>query len=76
MMRRLIPALPILALTLSAMTAGPAAEIASSAQAVRPLLVGASVPAVTLATVDGEDFDLAAAVSGTPTVLIFYRGGW
>jgi cytochrome oxidase Cu insertion factor (SCO1/SenC/PrrC family) len=75
-MRCLVTALPILALTLGAATAASAGEVALSAQDVRPLLVGASVPAVTLATTDGEEFDLAAAVSGTPTVLIFYRGGW
>ena len=76
-MRRLVPAVPLLlALVLGGSTAGLAAEVASSPGEVRPLLVGASVPEVKLTTADGEDFDLAAAVSGRPTVLIFYRGGW
>jgi peroxiredoxin len=34
------------------------------------------VPEVTLRTADGEAFDLSAAVSRKPAVLIFYRGGW
>lgn len=43
---------------------------------IRPLLIGAPVPKVTLQTVDGKPFDLGASVSECPAVLIFYRGGW
>ncbi len=50
--------------------------VAADAQAARPLAVGARVPAVTLKTSDGADFDLAAALAAKPTLLIFYRGGW
>lgn len=50
--------------------------IPDSPSEIRPLLIGAPVPEVTLQTVDGNPFDLAAAVSERPAVLIFYRGGW
>lgn len=53
-----------------------AADIAASAQDVRPLLVGATVPSLTLVSVDGEAFDLNEAIKSQPTILIFYRGGW
>lgn len=48
----------------------------TSAQDIKPLLIGASVPDVTLQTPDGKAFNLKAAAAKKPTVLIFYRGGW
>lgn len=53
-----------------------AGDVAESPEAIRPLLVGTTVPSCTLTTVDGEPFDLTAAIHQKPTVLIFYRGGW
>lgn len=50
--------------------------VQDSPSEIRPLLIGAPVPEVTLQTVDGNPFDLATAVSERPAVLIFYRGGW
>jgi peroxiredoxin len=41
-----------------------------------PLKVGAKAPLMTLRAPDGSAYDLAAAVSEKPAVLIFYRGGW
>ena len=46
------------------------------AEEVRPLLMGAAVPEISLRTAEGEAFDLNAAIAEKPTVLIFYRGGW
>lgn len=43
---------------------------------IRPLLIGAKIPELTLKTVDGDPFDLNSAVSERPTLLVFYRGGW
>ena len=43
---------------------------------IRPLLVGQSIPAVTLKGIDGKSFSLNAAVAKKPTVIIFYRGSW
>jgi peroxiredoxin len=50
--------------------------VPSSPQDVCPVLTGASIPAVTLRTADGEVFDLSEAVRQQPSVLVFYRGGW
>lgn len=55
--------------------AGPD-EVALSAGAIHPLLVGASVPSATVFGPEGEALDLAQVVTGKPTVLLFYRGGW
>jgi hypothetical protein len=71
--------------TLAAMTlaaacllpAGNADDMAApSADSVRPLLIGATVPAVTLTTGNGEAVELGALLSRKSTVVVFYRGGW
>lgn len=43
---------------------------------ISPLLVGESIPVLTLPTADGKSFDLNKSVSEKPTILVFYRGGW
>jgi peroxiredoxin len=53
-----------------------ASDVPKSAQEVRPLLIGAEVPNVTLQTAEGKPFDLKAAAAKKPAILIFYRGGW
>jgi len=53
-----------------------AGEPPDSPEAVHPLLIGAQIPELALATSDGSPFDLRAAVKRKPAVLIFYRGGW
>jgi len=65
----------LLAMFLLAPAAG-AREPASGPTEVRPLLIGAEVPSVTLTTPAGEALDLAEATKEKPAVLIFYRGGW
>jgi len=55
---------------------GLQAALAPSATETVPLRAGARVPAVNVQTVDGADFDLAAAVAEKPTLLVFYRGSW
>ncbi|MDT8389929.1 MAG: peroxiredoxin-like family protein [Lentisphaeria bacterium] len=62
--------------TASAREPETAPPVPASAADVRPLLIGASVPEVTLRTADGKAFDLGAAASRKPAILIFYRGGW
>jgi peroxiredoxin len=47
-----------------------------TADAVRPLLVGARAPKVTLRDTQGAPVDLTALLAKKPTVLVFYRGGW
>jgi len=48
---------------------------AASADAVCPLLPGMAVPDVTVVDTDGKPVSLAT-LTQSPTVLIFYRGGW
>lgn len=43
---------------------------------ISPLLSGENIPQVKLLDATGQPFDLNAAVSSKPTILIFYRGGW
>jgi len=51
-------------------------SVAPSADSIRPLLIGATVPSVTLAGGDGQTVELGEVLSRKPTVVIFYRGGW
>ncbi|MDF7808392.1 peroxiredoxin-like family protein [Pontiellaceae bacterium B12219] len=51
------------------------AAFASTAE-IKPLTSGETIPAATLKTADGADFDLQTAIAEQPTILIFYRGGW
>lgn len=48
----------------------------AASDGVRPLLLGAALPAANLRTVDGQAITLKDALSGKPAVLAFYRGGW
>ena len=52
------------------------AQIPASAVEVRPLLVGARVPDVSVRTVEGQPVSLRQVIADKPTVVIFYRGGW
>jgi len=65
------------ALFAGAAWAGTPADTADAPQAgaINPLLIGASVPDVTVKNAAGETVDLAKAAQ-EPTLLIFYRGGW
>ena len=68
---------PALGLATASAGADPApGRVASRAEAVDPLAVGARVPAVTVADVDGEPVALDAAIRSKQVALIFYRGGW
>ena len=53
-----------------------AGDVADSPTAIRPLLIGAEAPDVTVKDKDGEPFRLSEALSAQPTILILYRGGW
>jgi peroxiredoxin len=52
------------------------AAIAGRADAVQPLLIGASAPSATLMNIDGKSVTLTKVLAGKPAVVIFYRGGW
>ncbi|MEI7577246.1 MAG: peroxiredoxin-like family protein [Armatimonadota bacterium] len=50
--------------------------VAMSADAAKPLQNGAKAPMVKLNDIDGKSRDLKSILSGKPTVVVFYRGGW
>ena len=50
-------------------------SLPTSADRVRPMLVGAQLPSVQLRTTEGASVDLAV-LSEKSTVLIVYRGSW
>lgn len=54
------------------MTAG----VPSKPEDISPLLVGEQIPVLRMLKSSGEMFDLNKSVSETPTILVFYRGGW
>lgn len=51
-------------------------ELPTSADAVGPALIGASVPDAPLVTVDDQETTLHAALGDAAAVLVYYRGGW
>jgi peroxiredoxin len=52
------------------------AQVAENATDVRPLLIGESVPDLTITSAEGHREKLPVIANGKPTVLLFYRGGW
>lgn len=68
--------LATLLLSLAAWLPVAHAQIADSAQAVRPILIGSPVPAVALTELSGQPTTLSKVLGGKPSVLVFYRGGW
>jgi len=53
-----------------------AEESAKTPTTIQPLLIGASIPSVSLTTTDGTTVDLVEAIKDKPSILVFYRGGW
>lgn len=64
------------ALLCATASAASTADVAVSAEDVRPLLVGSAVPNLVLPAADGGEVDLQVEAKAQPTILIFYRGGW
>jgi hypothetical protein len=50
--------------------------IAEGPEQIRPLMIGAHIPDVTLVTPDHQPVVLRDALAKQPTILIYYRGGW
>ncbi|MBU1652286.1 peroxiredoxin family protein, partial [bacterium] len=50
--------------------------VPNRADDVNPIMTGQMMPEMTLLSEDSTAFDLTAAMSEQPTVLVFYRGGW
>ena len=51
-------------------------DLPTSAAGIRPLLVGAEIPDVTVRDAAGADVALKDVFRKEPTILIVYRGGW
>lgn len=66
--------LGVLAAASRAGTQGP--FIADNPEQIKPLMIGARVPDVTLVTPDHQPVVLREALAKQPTILIYYRGGW
>ena len=64
------------ALVCATVSPASATDVPTSAEDIRPLLVGSAVPDVRLPTADGGEVDLLTEAQAKPTILIFYRGGW
>ena len=70
-----IALLAVVSLSLLA-TPTQATDIAPTAEQVRPLLNGMTVPAIMVQDQQGKAIDLTSKITAQPTVLVFYRGGW
>jgi peroxiredoxin len=66
----------LLTLALCAVSFLPVADVPQKAEDISPLLIGETIPEVSLQTIDGQSVSLTKEVTRQPTVLIFYRGGW
>ena len=53
-----------------------AQKVPDSAENICPVLIGQSLPKIQIRTKGNGIFDLNAAVTKKPAVLIFFRGGW
>jgi peroxiredoxin len=50
--------------------------VPDTAAEIQPLLINAKIPSVALTTIDTDSMDVNASIRETPTILLFYRGGW
>ncbi len=74
--RHLVSICTVLTFLVTAAGVEGQAALPNSPGQVRPLMVGASMPAAQLKTAAGEDFDLGSSLAAKPAILVFYRGGW
>lgn len=51
-------------------------RVAASPDDVHPLLIGATIPDITLTDVDYQSVELLQVVRQKPAIIIYYRGGW
>lgn len=52
------------------------AQLPTQAEDVSPLLIGETIPNITLSALDGKAVNFHDIAKEKPTVLVFYRGGW
>ncbi len=66
----------VLLLGLSGQVAAESQKVANAPDQICPILIGSTLPAITLQNLDGKIFDLNKAIAEKPTILIYFRGGW
>ena len=55
---------------------GRDAGVPTKATAIRPVLIGSTVPTLVLFTPDAKQASLSSVLAAKPTVLVVYRGNW
>ena len=73
---RTVLMITILLLSLGSQVAAESTKVANAPDQICPILIGSSLPAITVQDLEGKSFDLNKAVAKKPTVLIYFRGGW
>jgi peroxiredoxin len=63
-------------LTLMVASISTSAQVADKAVDISPLLIGESIPDITLIASDGSVNPILNILSHKPTVILVYRGGW
>jgi cytochrome oxidase Cu insertion factor (SCO1/SenC/PrrC family) len=73
---RTVLMITILLLSLGSQAAADSTKVANAPDQICPILIGSSLPAITVQDLEGKSFDLNKAIAKKPTVLIYFRGGW
>jgi cytochrome oxidase Cu insertion factor (SCO1/SenC/PrrC family) len=73
---RIVLMIIILLLSLGSQAAADSTKVANAPDQICPILIGSSLPAITVQDLEGKSFDLNKAIAKKPTVLIYFRGGW
>jgi peroxiredoxin len=50
--------------------------VSDSSTVAKPLVIGDTIPNVTVTSIQGKELSLRRLVSKKPSIVIFYRGGW
>lgn len=62
--------------SLSTLKAKDTSAVPAIPQDISPLLIGEQIPAIKLPDADGKLIDLNSMIASTPSIVVFYRGGW
>ncbi len=52
------------------------AQLPERAEDISPILIGETIPDITIVNTDSKEVNITDLLKDQPTVLIFYRGGW
>lgn len=66
----------VLLLALGGQVAADSTNIANAPNQVCPILIGSSLPKITLLDLEGNRVELNKVIAEKPSVLIYFRGGW